>query len=112
MNVMTKFDLSNFLLLQTLKHPEEYSDVVLNDPQAKFLDTLFINLIKEQTSLYFYKCIDIIYVLQLLSDVRFIRTYNEFWYKIEDLILRMKRDLNIEKIIRLAEIYSSIGHGS
>lgn len=31
--------------------------------ESKFIDTLFVNVIKEQTSLYFYKCIDIIFVL-------------------------------------------------
>ncbi len=52
-------------------------------------------MIKDQTSLYFYKCIDILLVLEKLAGVRFIRTYAEFWYKIEDYLLRMKRDFNI-----------------
>ena len=71
-----------------------------------------MNVIKEQTSLYFYKSIDILHVMKLLSSVRFIRTNAEFWYKIEDLLLRMKRDFKLHQIVSIAELYSEMGRGS
>ncbi len=80
--------------------------------ESRFVDTLFVNVIKENTSLYFYKCVDILKVLKLISEVRFIRTYGEFWFKIEDLILRMKKDLNVRQTLEIVELYASIGCGS
>ena len=80
--------------------------------ETRFIDTLFVNVIKEQTSLFFYKSIDILYVMKLLSTVRFIRTNAEFWYKIEDLLLRMKRDFKLHQIVSIAELYSEMGRGS
>ena len=44
--------------------------------------------------------------------MRFIRTYGEFWFKIEDLLLRMKRDFSFYQIVDIAELYSSMGCGS
>ena len=80
--------------------------------ESRFVDTLFVNVIKENTSLYFFKCEDILKVLKLISEVRFIRTYGEFWFKIEDLILRMKKDLNVRQTLEIVELYASIGCGS
>ncbi len=102
MSILEKIELSNFIIDQTKKHP----DLIM--PETKFIDTLFINVIKEQTSLYFYKSIDILYVLRLISKVRFIRTYGEFWYKIEDLLLRMKRDFTFYQMIEVAELYADM----
>ena len=69
-------------------------------------------MIKDHASLYFYKCVDILYVLNLLTQQRFIRSQSEFWYKIEDLLLRMRRDLSMEQIVELVEMYSKMGRGS
>ena len=88
--ILLKIDLTNFIVDQSKQYPEAIG------PETRFIDTLFVNVIKEQTSLYFYKSIDILYVMKLLSSVRFIRTYSEFWYKIEDLLLRMKKDFTLE----------------
>lgn len=106
MSILQKIDVSNFIIDQSKQHPD------ILTPESKFLDTLFVNVIKEQTSLYFYKCIDILYVMRLLSQVRFIRSYSEFWYKIEDLFLRMKKDFNIKQIVQIAELYSDMACGS
>ena len=90
MHVLTKLDLSNFLVIQGKLYPE-----LIFAFETKFIDKLFVYVIKEQSSLYFYKCIDILYVLQRMSKVRFIRSYAEFWYKIEDLLLRMKKEFKV-----------------
>jgi hypothetical protein len=41
-----------------------------------------------------------------MSQVRFIRTYAEFWYKIEDLLLRMKKEFKVGQVVEIAELYS------
>ena len=47
-----------------------------------------------------------------MSHVRFIRSYAEFWYKIEDLLLRMKKDFKVTQVVEIAELYSQMGRGS
>jgi hypothetical protein len=101
MPVFTKLDLSNFLIIQG----KQYPDIIFSF-ETKFIDKLFVHVIKEQSSLYFYKCTDILYVLQRMSQVRFIRTYAEFWYKIEDLLLRMKKEFKVSQVVEIAELYS------
>lgn len=80
--------------------------------ESRFLDTLFVNVIKENTSLYFFKCLNILQVLKLISEVRFIRTYGEFWFKIEDLILRMRKDLSVAQTLEIVELYAGMACGS
>jgi hypothetical protein len=99
-----KFDLSNFLV--------EKSKFTTLPPEAKFEDTLFVHVVKDNPSMYFYRCVDIIYVLTMLSEKRFIRQMSEFWFKIEDLLLRQKSDFTMLQIIRLAKLYASMKRGS
>ena len=106
MPILQKINLSNFIVDQSKRFP----DVVT--PESRFIDTLFVNVIKEQCSLYFYKCTDILHVMHLLSKVRFIRQQAEFWYKIEDLLLRMKRDFKVTQIVQIVELYSQMERGS
>lgn len=75
---------------------------------SKFLDALFVNVVKENISLYFYKSADIVYVLKLLSNVSFIKYQGDFWYKTEDLVLRQKKDLNLHQIVDITELYGSL----
>jgi hypothetical protein len=71
-----------------------------------------VTVIKEQTSLYFYKCVDIIHVLKLISEVRFIKSYKEFWFKAEDLLMRVKKDLSLTQLVEVSELYSQMERGS
>ena len=104
MNVLIKIDLTN-LIIERSKSQRQ----LLNN---KFLETLFVYLVKENTSLYFYKCVDIIYVLKHLSKLRFVKSYTEFWLKIEDLLMRMKHEFKLEEVIEIVELYTDLKKGS
>lgn len=92
-----------------IEHSKKNKDILT---YSKFLETMFIHLVKEHSSVSFYRLKDIFYVLELFSNTRFIRSQSEFWYKIEDLILRMRKDMNILDLLRVSEIYSNMGRGS
>ncbi len=97
MPTLTKIELTNLIIEEGKKHPE------LID--KNFVDNLFVYLIKESLSLYFFKCSDIIFVLEQLASTRFIKNINDFWYQIEDYLSRMKKDLSVTKAVRLVELY-------
>lgn len=80
MQTLAKIDLANIILDGSKLHPD-----ILD---RKFIESLFIYLIKEQQSLFFFKSSDVVYALKLIASERFIRNMSEFWYQIEDFIFR------------------------
>jgi hypothetical protein len=105
MPLLEKIDVSNFIIKVSKDQQEQF---LKSGQGAKFLDTLFVNVVRENTSLYFYKCVDIIYTVKLFSGVRFIRNMGDFWFKTEDLLLRMKKDFSIRQIVDIVELYASL----
>eukprot|EP00347_Sterkiella_histriomuscorum_P019390 403341811 len=92
-----KVDISNLIIL-SLKQTD-------TKPDYKFIETLFTYLMKDNLSLYFLKCEDIVYVLELISSLRFVRSHKDFWLRTEDYIMRMKQQLKVPDLVKLQEIY-------
>jgi hypothetical protein len=92
LDVLSLINLANIIT----KHSKENTSLIT----YQFLDKLFNSLLRrENANLYFYKCEDIIHVLGLISDIKYIRTYSDFWLKCEDMLMRMKRDFNVQQFL-------------
>ena len=105
MLITDKIDITNLILIWSKKYHQLLS-------KNKFLLHLYNNLIKTHKSLYFYKCVDFIYALNKLAEIPWIRDDSDFWTQMEDLIMRMKRDLTVEQILEVCELYAKISLGS
>lgn len=87
--MLTLIDMANLILRETKKKPGLVT--------FKFKERLYQSMMtKNNVNLFFYRCCDVIYVMQLLSTIRYVASQKDFWLKCEDMLMRMKRDLSLE----------------
>ncbi|CDW86793.1 UNKNOWN [Stylonychia lemnae] len=100
--------LSHLALIQysnmTMLVYKKYPDII----NREFIFLTYESAIKPRVSLYLMKSEDPIFILELLSIKGEVKNYLEFWDQASGCILKMKRDLSFEQMIKASEILIKI----
>ena len=97
--MFVKCDLINLLILA-----DQWNPMMGRILSANFMKTIYFIML-ENLSLFFYRCLDPIYVLERFKGLS---SERDFWIKVEDLLMRAKGDYSIEQLSRITKLYSEI----